>query len=179
MPKRKLPPDADVIRMYDSGMSSGEIAEQCGVKAVTVLSLLARIGHKRRTTQEAAILCAANGRKPPTRYWLGKTQPREMVESRVSKIRGPKHYLWKGGESRRQYRNVKDKEKCEECGGKLNLSFHHRDYDHYNDAPDNLAVLCVGCHMGLHKADYWEAKRNGKTPRKSNGPVGWKRGTGK
>jgi transposase-like protein len=48
MPKRKLPPNNEVIEMYDSGMSCGEIAEKCGVVYDTVYSLLKRIGHKTR-----------------------------------------------------------------------------------------------------------------------------------
>lgn len=175
MPKRKLPPNDAVVRMYESGMSSGEIAEECGVQPITVLSLLARIGVPRRSAQEAAILRQEKGRGHPARYWLGKKQPREMVERRAASVTGEKHWLWKGGHSRRRYRGKVYKEKCDLCGSKLNLGIHHRDLDHYNNAPENLEVLCVSCHMSLHKQLYWDAIHAGKEPPKSNGPIGWER----
>ncbi len=62
------------------------------------------------------------------------------------------------------------------CGTKKHLGLHHVDFDHYNDDPSNLAVLCVSCHMSLHKKAYWDAVHDGSEPRRSNGPVGWKKG---
>ena len=174
MPKRKLPPNNEVIEMYESGMSCGEIAEKCGVAYGTVYSLLKRIGHKMREIKEATALKHQRGRFKVTKYWTGKKQPPEMVEKRVSKIRGENHYLWKGGESRRPYRDIIEKVKCAKCKGKLNLGIHHIDLDHYNDDPNNLEVLCVSCHITLHKKLYWVAKRNG-TEYKTNSPIGWER----
>ena len=161
--------------MYRSGMSTGEIAERCGVKPVTVYSLLSRIGEPMRSVSEAARIRGERGRSNPSRYWLGKTQPPEMVERRVSKIRGENHYLWKGGDSLRPYRGKVKKESCETCGSRLNLGIHHRDFDHFNNAEENLSVLCVSCHMALHKQAYWDAIHSGQAPPKSNGPVGWNR----
>jgi hypothetical protein len=175
MPNRKLPPNEDVIKMYEAGMSSGEIAEKCGVAPVTVSSLFWRIGYPMRSASEAALICEAKGRKPPTRYWLGKKQPREMVEKRLSKIRGCNHYMWKGGKDNRDYREAIEKTICAECSAHINLCIHHIDFDHYNNKPDNLQVLCVSCHMSLHKSAYWDAIHSGETPPKSNGPVGWNR----
>jgi len=108
-----------------------------------------------------------------TKYWLGKKQPAEMVERRVSKIRGDKHWCWKGGRARRPYRRKIKKSVCGKCGTTKSLGIHHKDFDHYNDAPENLEVLCVGCHMSLHKTAYWKAVHSGKNPPLSNGPVGW------
>ena len=173
MPKRKLPPNQEVIDMYQSGMSTGEIAEKCNVKPVTVCSLLSRLNVVMRNPKEAAVLRTKNGRCKAVKYWLGKKQPRDMVEKRISKIRGSKHYLWKGGNNKRPYRNVVKKEICSECGSRLNLCIHHIDYDHYSNHPDNLQVLCVSCHLSLHKQSYWDAIHQGKTPPKSNGKVGW------
>ena len=164
--------------MYRSGMSSGEIAEKCGVKPVTVLSLLRRISEPRRTTQQAADVREARGRGKPASYWTGKKQPPEMVEKRISKQRGERHYLWKGGRDRRPYRNMVDKQECESCGIGENLGIHHRNFDHYDNTPENLAVLCVSCHMSLHKKAYWDAVHAGKEPPKSNGPIGWQREKG-
>jgi len=178
MPTRKLPPNDEVIAMYESGMSSGEIAEQCGVAGVTVLSLLRRIGHKTRMPKEAAILSYQRGRNIPSSYWQGKTQPAEMVERRASKIRGEAHYLWKGGVGRRLYRKGIEKYICIRCGVTENLGIHHSNFDHYDNVPDNLTILCVSCHMSIHKQAYWDAVHSGQEPPKSNGPVGWQRKEG-
>ena len=112
------------------------------------------------------------GRHKVVKYWQGKKQPLEMVEKRISKIRGENHYLWRGGKSRRLHRGIIKKHKCAECNGKLNLGIHHKDLDYYNNDPDNLQVLCVSCHITLHKKLYWEAKRNG-AEYKTNSPIGW------
>lgn len=177
MPNRVLPPDEDLITMYESGMSAGEIAETISAKVITVgsrLGLLSKAGRlKMRTPSEAQNLLNSRGRKPVVKYWQGKKQPPEMVENRVSKIRGEKHYLWKGGHSRRPYRKLVKKEKCDRCGSLDNLGIHHQDNDHYNNDLKNLVVLCLSCHMSAHKTEYWAAWREGRPIPKSNGPVGW------
>jgi len=178
MPNRKLPPNEEVVKMYRSGMSSGEIAEKCGVKPVTVLSLLARIGEPRRSTQEASNIKYQRGRGNAPSYWQDKKQPPEMVERRVSKIRGSAHYMWKGGKHRRPYRDVVEKHECENCQSTENLGIHHRNFDHYDNREENLQVLCVSCHMSLHKQAYWDAVHAGKKPVKGNGPIGWERSDG-
>ena len=175
MPKRKLPPDQDVIKMYESGMSTGEIAECYSVSPVTVVSAFRRMGYRLRSSSDAAKLRVARGRADPPRYWEGKKQPPDMVEKRISKIRGPKHYLWKGGVSRRQYRDSITKVSCEGCTARSNLGIHHINFDHYDNRPENLQVLCVSCHMSLHKRAYWEAIHNDEDPPVSNGPIGWDR----
>lgn len=77
------------------------------------------------------------------------------------------------GSQSRLYRKIMVKRQCADCGGQENLVIHHKDYDHYNNAAENLAVLCVSCHLSWHKQAYWEALRKGEQPRLSNGPVGW------
>ena len=174
MPKRICPPDKVIIDLYDSGMSPASIGEKLGIKKATICSRLSASNHKLRTISESLKLSYKNGLSP-VKYWEGKKQSPEMVESRVSKIRGEKHYLWKGGESRRHYRDNIEKKICDNCGGKLNLGIHHKDLDHYNNDPENLQVLCVSCHMSLHKQMYWDAIKAGETPPKSNGLVGWRK----
>lgn len=176
MPIRKLPENNIVVSLYRSGLSSGEIAEKFNVKPITVLSMLSRIGEPRRKTKEVQQLINQRGRRKSPRYWLGKKHSAEMIEKRVSKIRGENHYLWKGGKDRRNYRGLISKIKCEKCKSKLNLGIHHKDFDHYNDTESNLQVLCVSCHISLHKKAYWDAIHSGKTPLKSNAPIGWEKG---
>jgi hypothetical protein len=71
------------------------------------------------------------------------------------------------------YKRTAKRERCAACGSSLNLGVHHQDFDHYNNASENLQVLCVSCHMSLHKQAYWDAIHAGKEPARSNGPVGW------
>ena len=175
MPKRKLPPNDVVVQEYRAGKSTGEIAERYNVAPVTVVSLLRRLQEPMRSPREAARIREVAGRGAVTKYWEGKTQPPEMVEARISKIRGPNHYLWKGGAHRRSYRNVVTKTSCSNCGAKKNLGVHHVDFDHYSNVPENLTVLCVSCHMSVHKKAYWDAIHDGRTPPISNGPVGWRK----
>ena len=172
MPKRILPSNEILREMYESGMSSRDIADTLGANLNTVVSAMSRAGISNRTPGETSKLQFADGRREPTRYWEGKTQPKEMVEKRIAPIRGENHYLWKGGAHRRYYRNVVAKEQCVRCHAKANLGIHHVDFDHYHDDPENLQVLCVSCHMSIHKKAYWDAIHDGRKPPTSNGPVG-------
>lgn len=177
MPKRKLPPNEDLLEMYYSGMSPREIGAKFGCPAVTVDSALRRAGCVFRPLGESQKLRMSRPDYEPSRFWQGKKQSPEHVESRVSKIRGERHYNWRGGASDpRAYRGVVQKDRCERCEATTNLAIHHRDWDHYNDDPENLAILCVSCHSSVHKQAYWDAVHAGKTPPRSNAPIGWGRG---
>jgi len=168
-------PVAEIIRLYQDGKSSADIAAIYNVSPVKILRLLRKAGCVIRKPAEADRAARAGGTKKATSFWKGKKQPADMVERRARKIRGANHYLWKGGHSRRPYRKLVKKEKCDRCGSVKNLGIHHRDDDHYNDDLKNLVVLCLRCHMSVHKTAYWKAWREGKPTPKSNGPVGWLR----
>jgi 5-methylcytosine-specific restriction endonuclease McrA len=174
MPPRKLPPNEVIISLYRAGLSCPEIAEQFHVSPLTVTSLLRRIGEPRRSTKEAAIIRQVKGRTRVGRFWLGKKQPPEMVEKRASKIRGENHYLWKGGAETRPYRKLVRKDQCTLCGSKEKLLIHHIDFDHYNNAADNLQVLCLRCHSSVHKQAYWNAVHAGEEPPYSTAPNHWR-----
>ena len=163
-----------MIQMYQAGWSTQNIAVKAGVSDSLVCRRLKAAGVRIRTNSEAQILTYKKGREK-TRYWKGKKVPPAIVERRAAGQRGEKHYLWKGGQSIRRYRGKVKKESCEVCKGRLNLGIHHKDFDHYNNDPTNLQVLCLFCHMSLHKKAYWDAKKAGKVPPKSNGPLGWNR----
>lgn len=163
------------MEMYLRPMSSREIAKELGMNVNTVAAALSRIPNlERRNCSDAQKLAFLHGKKPPM-TWLGKKQPDWLVEKRVAKIRGENHYLWNGGTFRRHYRNVVRKEKCESCGSKINLGIHHKNFDHYDNKPENLQVLCLHCHLSLHKSEYWKAKREGRTPPCSTAPHHWKK----
>jgi len=174
MPPRKVPPTEVLRDLYAGGLSAREIATKLNLNQNTIASALRRFGIVNRAPSETMRMQKERGaERSVTKYWLGKKQPPEMVEKRVSKIRGENHYLWKGGKHRRVYRNLINKKRCANCDTNDNLGIHHKDFDHYNDDLSNLEVLCNSCHMSLHKTEYWNAKREGRDPRKSNCPVGW------
>jgi len=176
MPGRKDVPVNEIVGLYRKGFSCNKIAVKYGVGPRLIWRRLKEMDEPTRKSEETRKTLENLGYfYKVTRYWKGKKQPREMVERRSQKIRGPNHYLWKGGKSRRQYRSKIRKEICNLCGGKLNLGIHHIDFDHYNNSPENLQVLCVSCHCSLHKQAYWDAIHAGKKPPKSNAPCGWNR----
>jgi len=41
---------------------------------------------------------------------------------------------------------------CERCGRAGRLDVHHKDGDPTNNAPENLEVLCRGCHLKHHRS---------------------------
>lgn len=158
MTQEKLPKADELWRLYsEEELSAQAIADRFGACQVSVIKKLNRAGYKLRSRQEALRLAYKSGRH------------------KITVPRGEDHWLWKGDKDRRQYRRKIKKVKCESCGGKLNLSIHHRNFDHYDDESENLQVLCVSCHMSLHKQAYWDAVKAGKEPPKSNGPIGWRR----
>jgi len=65
------------------------------------------------------------------------------------------------------YRQLIKKEKCIKCGTTENLLIHHKDLDHFNNSLSNLEVMCLSCHMRLHKT------LNHKGI-KSNAPAHWR-----
>jgi hypothetical protein len=154
--KRIVPPDAFLKRMYRSGMSCSEMAKYLNIKLNTAMNAIQRMHDlKKRSYSESAKLSYKHGRKA-TSFWTGKKQPPEMIEKRIAPIRGKNNYMWKDGKSRRTYRKLIIKDKCFLCGIKHSLSIHHIDFNHYNDDPKNLRVLCVHCHHSIHSKRYWD-----------------------
>ena len=95
----------------------------------------------------------------------------------VSKLRtrGHRNGRYKDGSQSRAYRHVITKDKCFVCESKKRLCIHHLNGDHYDNRLENLQVLCVSCHLGEHKRQYWAARRAGVPTPKSNAPAGWLR----
>ena len=60
------------------------------------------------------------------------------------------------------YRTMVEKTRCETCGTDKMLVIHHKDHNHTNNNPRNLAVLCSPCHSSYHKKDYWERRKAGR-----------------
>ena len=96
------------------------------------------------------------------------------IESRGKGRKGPSHHSYKDGRGNRDYRGMVEKICCEQCQKMDNLAIHHRNFDHYDNGPENLQVLCVSCHSSVHKQAWWDAKKSGQEYQ-SNAPVGWER----
>jgi transposase-like protein len=176
MPKRKVPEVQTMIDLYLAGESTNAIAEKVGVANGSVVGKwLREAGAKMRSAKEAAAVRKSSGRWSCKPAWLGKKQPAAMVEKRAAAIRGNKNGRWRDGSCREGYRSVVPKVKCAICGGQESLCIHHKDFDHYDNRVENLLVLCVSCHLSLHRQEYWDAKKHGRKPRKSNAPCHWRK----
>ena len=63
-------------------------------------------------------------------------------------------YKMKSGGIQKPYRRKKGLH-CERCGpdviySRVQLDVHHRDGNHSNNTPSNLATLCANCHRLVH-----------------------------
>src|SRR3990167_8194900 len=107
-----LPPTKEIVRLYDKEkLSARQIANRLNTSQGTVLTRLRESGIEIRTNSDGLKLGHRMGTIKATRYWLGKKMPKDMVERRAKKVRGPNHYLWKGGKEKREYRKAIQKEK--------------------------------------------------------------------
>ena len=43
---------------------------------------------------------------------------------------------------------------CGICGSQHRLHRHHKDWDHSNNSPSNIIVVCERCHTILHQVGY-------------------------
>ena len=154
---KKLPDSKTLAGLYQSGLSQKQIAEKYGTCQGTVWRALKRAGCPSRNLSDSHKIAYRKGRRKPAGAVLKK---------------GKDSWNWKDGAQRRGYRGKIAKEQCQTCRSKKNLGIHHINLDHYDDRPENLQVLCVSCHMSLHKTAYWKAIQDGTLPPKSNGPVG-------
>ena len=47
---------------------------------------------------------------------------------------------------------IEEREKvCELCGSTENIDVHHKDFNHQNNSPENLILVCRSCHMKLQR----------------------------
>ena len=72
-------------------------------------------------------------------------------------IRGHNHWAWTGGDGHIdpdflliRLDILKRDGHCQSCGATEKLLVHHRDRNKFNSIPENLIVLCRGCHRRLH-----------------------------
>jgi len=185
-------PARDVLmQMYHTQhMTQEAIADSLGVDRYTVREWMKLYGIKARVTNQVDI---AEMTLRDLYEIQGKTQKEiaRILQVSVRSIRrriqdfhivprprsGKDNGNYKHGKNAgiHAYRHAKPIEACERCRGTQNLCVHHTDFDHYNNHPDNLQILCVSCHSSVHKQAYWDAIKQGATPPKSNAPIGWYR----
>lgn len=166
-------PDSDIATAYLGGKSSYQLAEEFGVSPGVIMRRLRTLGIPLRSPKERCVNRELQGRSKYVAPWQGKHLSAETKAKMSAKLSGPGNGRWKDGSHSCLYRNVVKKEQCFRCPSRANLGIHHVDFDHYNDAPENLQVLCVSCHMSLHAVERETAKREGREPKRSNGPIGW------
>ncbi len=167
----------EIIELYLSGMSSGEIYDsgKFNISKPTILRFLSSKNVTIRDPKQASKLRSERGRAHISSYWKGKEFSKEHKENISKAITGKKNPRYVDGKQSNLYRKGIKKIQCKECESKKNLCIHHIDFDHFNNNPDNLEVICVSCHMSLHKKMYWDSIKKGEKPMKSNGIIGWKR----
>lgn len=146
----------EICKLYQNGHSQPEIAEIAGTYQGMIHNRLKEAGLQCRDLSMAHKLAFKKGRHKPVH------------------LRGKLHGNYKHGKSSVVYRAMIAKEKCENCGTTENLGIHHKNNDHYDNNPENLQILCVSCHLSLHKKAWWAAKKAGLPTPKSNGPMSWK-----
>lgn len=128
----------DVKRMMGNNKPLREIAKFLGVKVLTLKRWLKDFGITYKGNQQRKGIPHTEQRVSVYAY-LGTNK---SIESKTLK----KKLIQEGLKER----------KCECCGNALwmgvsiPLELHHKDGNHYNNALDNLEILCSNCHSIKH-----------------------------
>lgn len=136
----------EMIRLYEQGLSTNQIAKQLNVIGSTVVRRLKKAGVTLRTSSDY------DGEK---RYWRWKGA--DYIDAVTRKRNSRKHQKWSKGVLER------DKYTCQTCGKKDTNSKHHRGlHAHHIIALrecinsklefdiSNGMTLCPMCHKELH-----------------------------
>lgn len=134
MSRRKLPPDEDVIRLYQDGLSCRQIADRFSASERAVRIVLERCSVPRR----------------PKSYPGSRSA--ESYARQSLAVSGENNGRYVHGKRVTTYRSMADRSKCSRCGSDKRVDVHHIDGDHYNNLPENLVALCQSCHVSGHKA---------------------------
>jgi len=84
---------------------------------------------------------------------LKEYNARPDAHLRALRRRGPDHPNWKGGIKATVYQEIAfaaHGRVCNRCGSTDHLAVHHVDRNRRNCDPENLEVLCKGCHNREH-----------------------------
>jgi 5-methylcytosine-specific restriction endonuclease McrA len=101
------------------------------------------------------------GSIPP---YAGKEMPKwlrqKLSKARLGsdKVRGARHYKWKGGKSsfllkvaRKVMLHANIKKECAFCKTNIRVHVHHKNQNQRDNSLSNLMYLCQPCHLRLHK----------------------------
>ena len=114
----------EVARLYESGLSMQDVADNLGCTRPAIYHLMRRRGIPVRTKSEARRLAMARGKLS----WQDGTSM-AMAYHKARQHRGPI---------------------CQDCGSDQDLHIHHLDENPWNNDPANLRTLCRGCHKQVH-----------------------------
>lgn len=163
----------EVQALYYAGKSPPELAVMYGVTPPNIRKFLQKHGTIMRTRKESKAVDFSRPDRKVSRFWLNKKMPADMVEKMHSTTRNQNHGMYKDGSCIRAYRRGVVKESCELCSSINNLAIHHKDFDHYNNEPSNLQIVCLSCHSRIHKNEYWRQIKENGVYTKGNSPNHW------
>lgn len=173
---RKAPlPEESIVEDYKRGTSRSEICKAHGTNYARLRSILRSAGVPIRSIAEQHTLDIALGKRTRSGAIRPRANPEDVKRNRRQRALGANNPNWRHGKECRGYRGVVEKLICDECGSGENLAVHHIDFDHFNNATDNLRVLCIHCHLSLHKREWWSSTKSGITPSISNRAHGWRK----
>lgn len=111
-------------------------------------------GHKVKKITRQRIGKACKGNHPIMEFKEGHSKPKNAY----SFPKGSNHPNWKGGSD--TYLSVIAKAVvkkfnlvfvCKRCGSSNKIVIHHKDKNRKNNNLENLEILCMSCHISLHK----------------------------
>lgn len=145
-------PVAEMVRLYQSGMNSDQVAESCGVSATHVRRLLRPLGVLRRRGQSTE-----NRRGDKAPRWAGG---RSVTGKGYVFVYLPGHPLARNGNYVAEHRLVA----AEANGIDLDASdeVHHINGVKSDNRPENLQVVKRGPHQRLHaniSRELWALRR--------------------
>jgi len=184
---RKLPPDDEMIALYRSGMSCGEIGERYGCGAKSACSLLRRIGEPRRSLSEAAKTAGARGRakgrfarrnvpwnkgltgthfSPETEFYKGQKPhisylvgtTRVRIRRRNGKLHSARAYVKISQPSRWRLRCHVNWE-AEHGPIPRGMLIRHRSADGMDDRPSNLVLVSRVEHLMMTRRECEDTRR--------------------
>lgn len=100
---------------------------------------------------------------------ISKVMKRLGIKSRGRGRTGKLNGNYKNGTQSRLYRQLIEKDFCENCKATERLVVHHKNGDHMDNRLKNLMILCESCHNSYHKKLWWDKQDKSKIKRDESG----------
>lgn len=162
----------ELVAEYQAGASIYALAQKHGVYRATIVSRLRFCGVEVRDQAEVNRLKTQHMAEAGRSHRLSSIDPlgRRATCAKCGPVpicRGGKGGEWmcsrhraihrKRTRQRRRIQALNGTRSCSRCGFEAShpaqLDVHHRDYDHSNNDPKNLEVICANCHRLEHSKD--------------------------